>query len=404
MHACMHACAFFGVHVCVCVSANLCLTGGSSNAASDASTVVYPDAVAIENARKGCAAAKLQESQTPQQPAVANQPRPLMRVNSVPLLRETPPQTPADRIMRSMRSNTFDSGSTEPSSSPSTATPSDAVPAEPAEHEASPVSCGESKKKKKKRRVLKRGNKASTPNANQEETTTHEGAENPQPACEAEPAAKAAAVKSAPKPSRATNTDSANMGAASAPVPRPTSKQEKPATPPPEALQKAARDNLQRSSTAEQKTPVATPKDNSNQFPPASAALMPSSQQQQPQEGELEKALGKEIKKEAPPATTSSKAEAAHPAAAPVDNAALAVPAPPSVAAGTPAAPAPDTCATNPSNPTERANPPKKRREKTPAEKAAHARYMRFSRSFDRSLVNLGYYFCSGSNLKSPLI
>ena len=44
-------------------------------------------------------------------------------------------------------------------------------------------------------------------------------------------------------------------------------------------------------------------------------------------------------------------------------------------------------------------NAPRKRRVKTPAEKAAHARYMRFSRSLDSSFLRLWAMYVLSSNM-----
>lgn len=148
-----------------------------------------------------------------------------------------------------------------------------------------------------------------------------------------------------------------------------------------QARDQAARDNLQRSNTTSQASPT-----------------------QRLPDDDIEAMLDREIKKEPQQTNQDQSSEPAEPR-----NAALALPQPPAAAPPepepaarppaireprvsidpTPAVhhPAPVTAEIPPEYPSADADgQPKKRRPKTEAEKAAHARYMRFSRSFDRLL------------------
>lgn len=153
----------------------------------------------------------------------------------------------------------------------------------------------------------------------------------------------------------------------------------------------AAKDSLARASTSSQLAPTPNTLLGS---PPAGA--------DQPQE-DLEQLLDKEIKKEPGPEASNNETSqdpgtlalpASVPPAKPAEHAAPAPttdqPMPPASREPVPPAPVPDSGAKKhvsfPEEPAE-ASVPKRRREKTPAEKAAHARYMRFSRSFNSSLA-----------------
>ena len=117
----------------------------------------------------------------------------------------------------------------------------------------------------------------------------------------------------------------------------------------------ASANNLKRSTTARQSTPTPTPG---------------ATPRENPGDTSLENALDAEVKKE--PVIAPAQPVAVTPApAAPVIPAG----APPAIAATTPGSTeAPPAVAA-----------PKQKKEKTPAQKAAHARYMRFSRSFTRT-------------------
>lgn len=147
----------------------------------------------------------------------------------------------------------------------------------------------------------------------------------------------------------------------------------------------AARANLMRANTASQGTPSAarTPAT-------VTAAASPEKNKTQDQGDELEQALDKEIEQnggEGAPDDFSQhldglfngiEATEAPKRPAPPE------PKPPTPVKTEPASP--DKPMEEPEQRKEDADIPKRRREKTPAEKAAHARFMRFSRSFERLL------------------
>lgn len=147
----------------------------------------------------------------------------------------------------------------------------------------------------------------------------------------------------------------------------------------------AARANLMRANTASQGTPSAarTPAT-------VTAAASPEKNKTQDQGDELEQALDKEIEQNGGEGAADDfsqhleglfngiEATEAPKRPAPPE------PKPPTPVKTEPASP--DKPMEEPEQRKEDADIPKRRREKTPAEKAAHARFMRFSRSFERLL------------------
>lgn len=369
---------------------------GAASATSTSSTVPASTPDAIANARRGCEQAKaLEESRLAQpDPAPKQNARPgILRVNSVPVLS---PHTPVEKIRR-----TF------------TPTPAPVLPGqnnnasacEPNSATDAIENADEGQKKKKKKMKKRRHVHARTdtpvdgeepeptatpstvqyalPPSPADNTTVHtsvvqaestavEGNKQPpENTAVIQKRDRLTACKAAPKPSLAPRVKQQN-------TPERTDDLEE------AARAQAAKDSLARSRTASQL--ALTPTTLQGSF--AAGADEP------PQD--LEQLLDKEIKKEPCPAASDGTPDqgpgtVALPPAKPAAPAAPAdQPMPPASQEPVPPAPAPDSGAKkNVSFPEEPAegSVPKRRREKTPAEKAAHARYMRFSRSFNSSLA-----------------
>ena len=396
---------------------SVCLWAGAISAASTATTVVYPDAQAVANARKGYEQS-LKEAQAAPPPAPKPSRAQLVRVNSVPVL-----STPPDKIRRT---NTMDPGNS--ATCPSSSEPGDDA-TRPAEAAAAPEAIPKDQrrkmdKKEKKRlkrekrraRTEKKKQQAESPDAAQQsEQNEPQSLVDQDPGADTHPEVPTASVPTAspyatvpgPSPSHVTHEPVAQANAAR-PVPTSsrmtaTKAAAKPkreddtdnATGPKPEISKQSTDdqiveaqhaNLRRANTDAQHTPrsVATPQHGHEATPQqASQANAQQAPQANTQSGcPIEQALDKSI--EMPPGPSVGTASRAvkveqRPAnsqpAAPVPN-----PAPPVVS------PPPTAPAVNPRG-DEATGGKRVRREKTPAEKAAHARYMKFSRSFERHLT-----------------
>lgn len=349
----------------------------ATGAGSNASTVPGSDDAAIENARVGCEQARQQEAATSAAAAANAEPKALparpgiLRVNSVPVFS---PHTPSDKIRRT-NTPPVSLEPTTSSESPSTAETNrsgcESPPSQPPVPEASTLP----RKKKVIKRIVKRKQstgtngrlsmKSTAPHEKHDDDhqepaepikTVHPESQQPVTHGSEEGKAKPAAKKAAAKPP-------------SPPEPslEPVKAQEQTPARTAElddaARQQAAKDSLTRASTDSQlpTTPEASHDD-------------------------LEQQLDREIKKELP-MEQSNNLQPQVPPAQPGGMVAVTVAQPVPHRPEQPAA-APDSGTqqeqpqTQPSEPTPTL--PKRRREKTPAEKAAHARYMKFSRSFNR--------------------
>lgn len=298
---------------------------------SPASTVPGSTPEARLNAQNGVAEAAVManENTTPQ--GSGNQrPSPPLRVNSVPIL-----ATPAERIIR--RANTspaeaLQSVAADPNPpAPESASASPQLPNDPA---TPPTSVKKVRKTKNKR--LRRA-----------KTIAGAAGEAPTGAV---PADRCTAAKSMAKPT--------------IPKDHVVSTKAEPPLPTPVRNAQTMHENMQRANTGIQRTPAQTPEGGERSPSPSFSEL-----------------LDREVKKEAQhlpeqpdptAAITPTPPSSAIPAASKSS-----VPAPPS-AITTPPAPAPAPAP---------APEGKTGRIKTPAQKAAHARYMRFSRSFQRFLI-----------------
>lgn len=387
--------------------------GFAEGASSNATTIPGSDADAVENARRGCAQAKeLEVAQGASAVAPSTTARPnLLRVNSVPVLS---PHTPVDRIRRTSTPKLAEppqSGSSTQENTP-----------EESQNGTSPVEEGGAtkpkklvnKKKKRKARMQSAATHATKPQPNneQEQPTANKeasGTDNTPPTTDGNPS-EALASGNAAAPADKTGDDNASALAPSAgPVhqPKPAATKSMPKKPDHNAVK-------------EQKTPARTDSLDDLQRQQAEAnnlRRLNTAQQHTPREGpdhemdDLEALLDKEIKREPNAAidSPSPEREVAPPAAS-----ALALPAeaPPTVTSD-PAAPVEVEAPAPPPTPPRRASalkataaaaepkrvtfdndatapapaePTKTRPAKTPEQKAAHARYVRFSRSFQRIL------------------
>lgn len=350
----------------------------SPGAASDASTVHYPDAMAIANAKKGCEAQKKHDAMLAAQrgPATpcANTRPPLVRVNSVPVL--TPPNrirrrsTPTPVAEPVVENNTEHA---EPELE-ETANGDEVVDPGNGDTDTTPETQTKKKKTKNKRLRRKLQKQQSLQEQDQTEMTTEEIQTNAaqqqgsdttapaQPDTAVQPAQEAAPSEAIPNPNgQVPETPAvapkrklaARKAAAKAPSTVKAEPLERQNTE--QELHAAQAANLQRSNTAAQQTPSPTPaRSNPANAPVQMAApVVPNpgtADATEPQSDDLETKLDREIKKETPGTT----------------------------------APAPQSNDKEDQDASQTQTVKRIRREKTPAEKAAHARYMRFSRSFER--------------------
>ena len=134
------------------------------------------------------------------------------------------------------------------------------------------------------------------------------------------------------------------------------------------ARTQAEQDNLNRANTLNQHTPASTPRGADNPYP---YTYDPGEEDKD----DLEAALDRDIKRERP--NIHSDDEDSH------GNGHSTAPPAAEQTQGTQQTPARQQPEEQ-----EGQQPPKGRKEKTPAQKAAHARYMRFSRSFTRTLMH----------------
>lgn len=353
----MSPCIHNLTHPCICPQRPI-------GASSTASTVPGSDADAIANARRGCEEARRLADQTrctTPRPTVSGRPAGIVRVNSVPVL-SPGPATPVDKIRRTL-------------------TPTPQLPSLPAHagNESVPtagvVSLAESHQMQREAILNKRQEVAANPvppqvpapNAQVAEPSaalalgddaTSAGAGGDRP--------KASARKAAAKPP-VRHTDQphdSNLAAEVKSQPTPCRNDLRDD----QARKQACLDNMARANTASQLgTPshgADTPRSLPGSAATGDASTLPSASDdgtsQSAAEGaagelddaarEFEEALDRAIKTE--PGATANDAPAS-----------------------ADAAPAPLPAPTKPV-----------RKEKTPAQKAAHARYMRFSRSFERIL------------------
>ena len=420
---CMHACIYIHIYV-ACMHHNAhgihMLAGVRSTATSTASTVPAPNPETHGHEARTAEANAAATTAPSARPA-------LLRVNSVPVLS---PHTPAERIRHSGTPEALIPEAT--AAPPESATATEGV-------STNTMSRQERKRlRREEKRELKRQRKAQLqqqqPDVNQPDLqppaevqahavqTTAEAGQAPgvQPAPvvpTAEQAAEAtthglangsttsqstAKAKQLPAPSAAppapANDGSIPKAAARKAAAKPHAA--KPQQVKTEVLtpartddkdetsrEQAARDNLQRASTASLvATPASTvPYDPSRFYDPdieeARGAGADEDNADEDQGDDIEDELEREIDRDTNDThaqgqplqdtpKTSNQEESQQPGKEPQ------VPAP---------AKAPQTV--KPKEEEEGTHIPKRRREKTPAEKAAHARYMRFTRSFDRFLV-----------------
>ena len=377
-----------------CGHALLSLAG----AASDATTVHYPDAVAIANAKKGCEAQKKHDAmvaaqRAPATPCANTRPTTLVRVNSVPVL--TPP-TKIHRTFTPPAAGPVVGNNAEHAEAMDTATGSGN---QVVTYPASTTPESQTKKKKSKNKRLRRLQKQqSLEEQDQQDMTTEATQTNAvqqhssdttavQPAQEAAPSEAVPTPNDQESPTSAAPTPDGQEPATSATAPKkkkmaarkaaaraPATVKTEPLvrTSTEQEMQAAQAANLQRANTAAQQTPSPTPARSAPAHAPQQQLANPgarapsqsesgasASTEYPPSDDDLEnieKALDREIKKE----QTDTRSAATSPGGN-----------------GTPSA------AQGDEQPTKRI-----RREKTAAEKAAHARYMRFSRSFERTLGN----------------
>lgn len=311
-----------------------------AGASSTATTIPATDAEALENARKGLEAARIMESQKPPSPPVTAKAGKLVRVNSVPILEA--PKTPVEKIHR-RSTPTLDAGENQ----------TNGEEASPKELDQTSGS-GTKRKKKLKGKKAKKANAASEQPVEEEndangENTQDDATNEPTGTAVAAPEEKTNAPQQEAPQEQPRKRRKATASKAAAKPPQQTSPQEtlgaadlqqavkQQATPmrseaaDDASKKKANEDNLARASTRDQLPPAQ----------PAADERKPTSGQSG---GDLETQLDREVKKE------DDGSQSTQPVA-------------------------PGTEATS-----------KKRKEKTPAQKAAHARYMKFSRSFDRTL------------------
>ena len=347
-----------------------------AGAISTATTIPATDAEAVENARKGLEAARILESEKPPSPPVTAVAGKLVRVNSVPILDQ--PKTPVEKIHRRT---------------------TDIVLADDKQNdgaEASPQEPGQdtgSGSKRKRKLKGKRSKKAKTTSGQPVQENDDENGENTQDDASKEPTDTAAPPVAEPTPDQTQVPQQATPQEQHDKRPKATAS--KAAAKPPQqmlpqetALEQAVKmqatpmrndaaddnskmqataENLARAATSEQLPPAepaphapavpapqgpAVPASQGPAVPASQGPAVPASQGSKPGQsgGELERQLDKEVKKEYDESQTPQESQ------------------PPGTGVK-----------------------PKKRREKTPAEKAAHARYMKFSRSFERTLSCLSW-------------
>lgn len=305
----------------------------------------YPDEEAIANARRGCAAARaIEELNGRDIPGpVARQPRPgLVRVNSVPVLGTGDPTTPAERIRR--RGSQACMAPSHPTGS--LATGPEGVPPEE-NHKMQPS---------EPEPAQSEGSMCVSGGVDQRQNGADE---RPKPAIQqAEPPMQATSLegKAAAAKTKARKLDDVPGGTQMSRYPD-AHRQQVVAAPPKaepdhdQDRRQAQNANLHRANTAVQKTP-------GRDDAPAS-----------PEQGDgadIEDLLDKEMKKEDDMTSGNN---------GPVSDACMS----PEKTSGST-----QHAATEPEKHAETSGP-KKRPPKTEAQKAAHARYMRFSRSFQRT-------------------
>eukprot|EP00435_Cladocopium_sp_Y103_P062132 s131_g23.t1 len=300
-------------------------------AASDASTVHYPDAMAIANAKKGCEAQKKHDAMLAAQrgPATpcANTRPPLVRVNSVPVL--TPPNrirrrsTPTPVAEPVVENNTEHA---EPELE-ETANGDEVVDPGNGDTDTTPETQTKKKKTKNKRLRRKLQKQQSLQEQDQTEMTTEEIQTNAaqqqgsdttapaQPDTAVQPAQEAAPSEAIPNPNgQVPETPAvapkrklaARKAAAKAPSTVKAEPLERQNTE--QELHAAQAANLQRSNTAAQQTPSPTPaRSNPANAPVQMAApVVPNpgtADATEPQSDDLETKLDREIKKETPGTT-----------------------------------------------------------------------------------------------------
>ena len=312
-----------------------------AGASSTATTIPATDAEAVENARKGLEAARIMESQKPPSPPVTAKAGKLVRVNSVPILE--PPKTPVEKIHR-RNTPMLDAGENQTNGE-------EASPKEPDQNNAS----GTKRKNRLKGKKAKKAKTASEQPVEEEkdangENTRDDANKEPTGTAVAAPAMEQTNVPQQEAPQEQPDKrPKATASKAAAKRPQQTSPQE---TLGAAALQQAVK--LQappmRSEAADDASKKKANEDNltrantSEQLPPAQPAADERKPKSGQSGGDLETELDREVKKE------DDGSQNAH-----------------QLATGTDAT-------------------SKKRKEKTPAQKAAHARYMQFLRSFDRTL------------------
>ena len=377
-----------------------CLCAGATSAASDATTVRYPDADAIANAKKGYQEVQLhdamvekEQTRGPATPACATTRPPLVRVNSVPIF------TPQDKIRRSYTPTPALTNAVE--AAPVEATPVQATPVQTTPVQATPVQATENGGECTTPKTTKTDNIDSRPKTTKQDI---EKAEEPMPSKtpvlaapvqsgEEKPEQKANAETKCPSAKgeehdTASSTLNPGKKAAKKAAPKPVKTETVVTRQDTKEIKAAQVANLQRANTLAQKTPqseaaptpsqpevgqqhAALPKnaEAAPELPPPSPSSGASSPGPPPQDTEtdLETLLDRQVKQE--PCKREHEQESVQP---PRNN-------------GAPHTEA--TVATEDQPASKRG-----RREKTPAEKAAHARYMRFSRSFQRILVYAAWY------------
>ena len=355
--------------------------GGGASTTSKATTVHYPTDVALELARKDYQQALLEEHQqavseanntaphVPTQPRVPSRP-PLVRVNSVPIFGQDDGQcTPPEKIRR--RDTT-----------PAMEAPvsNDSEPAQPMTSDGKPAK--KSKNKRLKRRKQQQQHEqepkpAETPDQDmqdqpdqtdpdhveQEPALAHDAnavpnatADQPAATEHSQPKVKRTACKASAKPGSNTSDQ------------QPQAKAEVRRASTTEQLEQAKQDNLHRANTDMQQTPRG---DQLEQF-------------------QLEEAIDRSVQDAGCVKAEPEESEPAQMGALPHD---LLGPSrsttPQQAAAGNGSSPAAAPQGAQAAPQGNEGEPKKRiRREKTAAEKAAHARYMRFSRSFERFLTS----------------